>query len=195
MESIQTDDQNTNPAPQRRWVLAAGIGLVLLLAAAAFVGGRLLNKPQEQAAGYNGMRIITSSSGGGAAPTTKEITFEAAQELPDSTPDLVGVFVRREDRSVFVGTGNVTMGMSISDGGEMETSANYDGPVLQVVTTRDTLIYQDATDMQFDNPPADGKIQQVVKPGSLDDMAKNNLVTVWGERQGDRVIARILVFQ
>ena len=43
-------------------------------------------------------------------------------------------------------------------------------------------------------PPADGKVQQKVEAGSLDGIGTNSFVSAWGERRGDRVIARVVVY-
>jgi hypothetical protein len=34
-----------------------------------------------------------------------------------------------------------------------------------------------------------------VEPGSADEIGTNSMVTVWGERRGDRVIAEFILFQ
>jgi hypothetical protein len=48
---------------------------------------------------------------------------------------------------------------------------------------------------QFNGPPPEGqKIQQVVEPGSLDDIGESSLITVWGKKTGDRIIADVLVY-
>jgi hypothetical protein len=43
--------------------------------------------------------------------------------------------------------------------------------------------------------PENGKLQQVVQPGSLDDISANSMVQAWGEKQGERLVARVLVFR
>ncbi len=43
--------------------------------------------------------------------------------------------------------------------------------------------------------PSDGKVQQKVAPGSLDELSKNSIISAWGERRGDRVIATILLYE
>jgi hypothetical protein len=48
---------------------------------------------------------------------------------------------------------------------------------------------------QFDGPPAQGqKIQQVLGPGSLDDIGESSMIYIWGRKTGDRFIAEILVY-
>ena len=105
-----------------------------------------------------------------------------------------GVLVRRQDNSLFVGTGRVTR-LVQNQGSQSQASApTYDGPVLEVVVTHDTPFFRDETDIAA---PADasGKVQQVVKPGSPDEITTNSTIQVWGEKTGGRTIARVLVYQ
>jgi hypothetical protein len=46
------------------------------------------------------------------------------------------------------------------------------------------------------NPGEEGntRIQQVVAPGSLDDLTTQTMITVWGRKVGDRVIADVIAF-
>jgi hypothetical protein len=37
-------------------------------------------------------------------------------------------------------------------------------------------------------------IQQQVEPGSLDEIGSNSMISAWGERRGDRVIATVLLY-
>ena len=184
------------PPKKRRTRLIVGgtVTLVIVLAAAAFVAGRLMNaQAQPQAAGGN---FVVSKSGGASASVTKRFSIQSAPELPASQPDIMGVFVRREDKSIFVGTGNIRVMMKVSGAGaKPEMSTNYDGPVMEIVVTHNTQVYQDMTEMSFDKMPENGKLQQVVQPGSLDDISANSMVQAWGEKQGDRLVARVLVFR
>ncbi len=113
-----------------------------------------------------------------------------AAEMPDTPPDVGGLFVRRDGNSLFVGTGNLS-GYLVSSG---EWEFRHDGPVVEVLTTRDTMIYRDDTLGQLGGVAPAGPIQQVLKPGSLDELGKNSTVKAWGERHGERVIAGVIVF-
>jgi hypothetical protein len=37
-------------------------------------------------------------------------------------------------------------------------------------------------------------IQQVVQPGTLDDLGQDSMITVWGQKTGNRIIADVLVY-
>ncbi len=171
------------PAAKKRSVsLIGGLALlVIVLAAAAYVGGRLLNRGPARAAA--GQAMMARGEGG----VTRSFVLVPAKELPQNTPDVRGVLVRRQDKSLFVGTGRLTR-MS------REVPTTYDGPVLEVVVTHDTQIFCDETAIAAPDLQAD-KIQQVVKPCSLDDITPNTAIQVWGEKTGDRTVARVLVAQ
>ncbi len=79
--------------------------------------------------------------------------------------------------------------------GQVHTSASHSGPVVEVVVTSQTKVYKDVTMNQFNGPPPQGQtIQQVVEPGSLDEVGPDSTLTVWGRQTGDRYIADVLVF-
>jgi hypothetical protein len=102
--------------------------------------------------------------------------------------------VRREDSSIFIGTGQVSTQARTGEDGSLNMETTYDGPVVEVVVTHDTMIYKDATAPPSGPPSGDQKIQQVVAPGSLDDLGENVHMQVWGERRGDRVVARVVFY-
>jgi hypothetical protein len=175
-------------------LIAGGVVLVLLLVGAAFVGGRLISGqglplPLQP----SGAQMITLGQGG--KNTTVSLDVDPAPELPASPPDVKGIFQRRADNSLFIGTGQVSVMAQKSQSGVISMTSHYDGPLVEVVITHDTTIYRDVTMKQFDNPPPAGKkLQQVLEPGSADEIGANSMVTVWGDRRGDRITARVLTY-
>jgi signal transduction histidine kinase len=125
----------------------------------------------------------------------KMLDIQNAGEMPDTPADVAGLFVRREDNSLFVGTGNLS-GVKVggNQGGASRWDYHHDGPVVEVVTTHDTLIYRDDTLQQLGGVVPSGPIKQVLKPGSLDELGVNSTVQAWGERRGDRLVAEVVVF-
>ena len=173
-----------------------GVGivvLVLVLAGAAFVGGQLLNGqglPIQASSG--GLQLMTSQ--GGKPGQQFKLDIQPAKELPQTPADAKGLFDHRQDNSIFVGTGNVKL-MAIKDqSGNVTTSATHDGPVVEVVVTPQTIVYRDVTMNQFNGEPPNGKTQQVVEPGSLDEVGQSSTLTVWGKKTGDRITADVLVY-
>ena len=177
---------------KKRMLTIGGIvALLLLLGGAAFVGGRLLNG-QGLPGGSPGMFL-----GGGDGKNTRIDLDDIlpAKELPQTPADVRGLFDHRQDNSIFVGTGRVQIMVNKDQSGNVQTSSNHDGPTVEVVVSSQTTVYQDVTMKQFNGPPPSGqKIQQVLEPGSLDDIGQSSLITVWGRKTGDRFIADVLVY-
>ena len=66
------------------------------------------------------------------------------------------------------------------------------GPKVEVVVTGETTIYRDNFEFgQGEN----SSIQQTVEETTLDYLDSQKLITVWGRKNGDRVIADILLVQ
>ena len=113
---------------------------------------------------------------------------EWPEELPDEPPDVSGVCLRRDGNSLFLGVGNYSI--TVGPGGV--TEVDYDGPEVEVVVTPETEIYAERVEFPQGGatPP-----QHIVQPGSLDDVVQGTGVRVWGEREGDHIVARVLVYQ
>ncbi len=179
---------------KKRIVIVGGvIILILLLAGSAFIAARLLNGHGLPGLS-GGPQIITS--GGHTSIRISPGDIQPAKELPQTRPDVEGIFDHRQDNSIFVGTGNVAMTVQKDKFGNVKTSSSHTGPVVEVVVTTQTVIYKDVTDQQFtDKPPVSGqRMQQVVEPGSLDEIGQSSNIMIWGRKTGDRFIAEILVY-
>jgi len=170
--------------------------VVILVGAAAFIAGRMLN----QRVGPMGLGPL----GGGGNNVSVSIQMEPAPELPTTQPDVIGLFVGRKDNTVIVssmpmkaGGGGVVVSVNKSDedGGEEVAGSpmNNDGPKVEVVVTSETIIYKDTTEPPS---PSGGNqtVQQTVAEGSLDDLTTQSFVTVWGRKSGDRIIADVLFY-
>ncbi len=175
-------------------LIAGGSALVLLLVSAAFVGGRLLSGQGLPLPGpLSGGQMIMMGQGGKTVSTRLDI--EPAKELPASPAVTKGIFQRRADSSLFIGTGQVSVLAQQKQGGAISMTSHYDGPLVEVVLTHDTTIYRDVTLKQFNGPSPDGqKLQQVLEPGSADEIGENSVLTVWGDRRGDRITASVLTY-
>jgi hypothetical protein len=185
----------------RLTLIIGGIVLVFLVAGAVFVGARMLNARDKEAGGKGG-EIMLVSEGGGAGPVTLSLDIKPAAELPPTPPEVGGLFVRRQDNSIFVGTGEISFDVTVDENGQKSTHSDYSGPVLEVVVTGETTLYRDETKMPSLGPNAasgDQTVQQVVKAvDSLEELGEktqNTEVQVWGERRGDRVVAQVFVYR
>ena len=176
---------------KKRILIFGGIALsILILGGAAYVGGWLLN---GQPFPWGGPSLIPGNGPGEVRINVDDI--QPAKELPQTPATGRGIFDRRQNNSIFVGTGNISIGVQRDQSGNVETSAEHDGPIVEVVVNSQTIVYKDVTMQRFPGqPPAGQKIQQVVEPGSLDDIGETSTVTVWGRKTGDRIIAEVLVY-
>jgi hypothetical protein len=177
---------------KRSILIVSGIvALVLLLVGTTFVARQLLGDKDHN----NGNEQKMALNSGVLETVAEPLDIQNAENLPDTPPDIAGLFVQREDKSLFVGTGNMS-GVVVGDdqGNASYWEYHHDGPVVEIVTTHDTLIYHDVTSQQFTNGLPSGPIQQVLDPGTLNEIGKDSIVSVWGERRGDRVVAEVLVF-
>jgi hypothetical protein len=201
LETEEDEPSSTPPGSSKKWYIIGAV-LLVFLAAAVFLGARLIKSSFNVGLGGDSgpsFAIMRKGGGGGQAKSIR-LNMTPAKELPKDKPSANGLFVRREDQSIFIGTGNVQMMFKKSSGSSSssnDVSAKYDGPVVEVVVNHETKIYQDITEMMPPDSTNSGEvtIQQVVKPGSLDDLGQNSIVSVWGEKRGDRYIAKVITFR
>ena len=191
------------PAPAKKsrrllWVIL-GVVLALVLAAAAFLGGRYLQMGPTALGGGNGGLFLSSNGPGGQVG--REIgknDIIPAPELPKTAADARGIFVRRQNNSFFIGTGKVQLQVKKEANNPNSTpqaASSYDGPVVEVVVTANTKIYRDDTFQNIKDLSSNGtKIQQKVVPGSLDEIGQNSAINAWGKKTGDRLIADVLLY-
>jgi len=185
-----------SPSPKSNapLLVVLGLGVVAVLVGASFLAGRFFNR--TTATGPQGLDLPDGAVGFGGGGGPGEDTFSVelqvtrAPELPQLPPEVIGLFLSREDNRLFLSTGN--MGFAMTDGGDISQSKG-DGPPVEVVVTQDTKVYRETTQLDPGQPPT-GPIQQKVGAGSLDEITENTGVIVWGRRTGDRVIADVLMY-
>lgn len=148
----------------KRSIIVLGTAVLLTVSVAAFVGGRLLNRQLN--------------------PMDNR-PFIIAEELPQSAPIIFGLFVRREDNSIFIGTG----GISVDAGADGEPVASYNGPVIEIIVNTRTNLYREIPPLiRLD------EIHQQVVEGEMDELNETTRLTIWGRKTGDRIIAEALLY-
>jgi len=175
------------------WLIGGGVALVALLIAAALVGGRFRSLRSQPAAPV----VVRESSDGSVttAETTVQVDMERASEIPTEPATVSGILVSRQDNTLRLGTGQIGSKIASNPDGTVRVETTHDGPVVEVVITHDTAVYRDVTARQYGGElPSGRKIQQVVESGSVDEIEPNRVAIVWGNRSGDRVIARVLLY-
>ena len=177
---------DSNALYEKRILLVGGV-VLLLLAGAAFVGARLLNGQGLQLP--NGQTINFGFASGNAKSC--EVSRILAPELPGPPLMRRAVLVRRQDHSLFIGV--PVRNVNVKPNGTVSQTDGFDGPVIEVVITHDTKVYQDVTFQRYS--AICGEIQQMVAPGNLDDIVGGTTFLVWGEQNDDRVLATNLVYE
>ena len=175
---------------QSKGWIAGGVVVVLLLIAAAFVAGRLL-APAEQ--GQNGLQLPPGMAFEGADPEGEGFQINIsdvtpAPGIPATIPDARGLYVRRNDDTIVIGTGNVMAFVSAESDGVPEF--NYDGIEVEVLVTNQTKLYEDVSNFT----PGQTTFQQRVETlDNLDSLGSGTNLQVWGRHEGDRIIAETIV--
>jgi hypothetical protein len=165
-------------------IVGSGVAGLALLGGAAYLAGRLLNPPASASSAGDGRRV--------------NLNPVPSPDLPQTEPTLIGLYVRRQDNSLFIGSG-LTKGPN---------GLGYNGPVVEVVTNHDTALYQDITQIDYrvaeQGTPTPQKLAHL---NSLDEllaaMEQDNgrVVTygatyflIWGARTGDRIVASTVLY-
>jgi hypothetical protein len=166
----------------KKLYISLGI-IVLVIGAAAFIAGRMINENV-------GTVGLGGPNGGRVSISLNDIT--PAPELPTTKADITGTFVERKDNTIIVRA--VSFGMGVGGvSGDSPLDENS-GIRVEVVITGETTIYKDITQLP---DPVNGEIhnvQQAAAEGTLDDLNSQTFITVWGRRSGDRVIADVLFY-
>ena len=176
----------------KKIILVMGV-LVLVVSAAAFVGGRMLTS-KVNPLGLFGL-------GGKGDVMTFAIHIVPAEELPKTPPEAMGLFVERKDKTLVIqslslkgGAGGVVVEKSKGEAVAGTRLDSESGPRVEVVITNETIIYRETTEMGEPNSGETQTVQQTVEESTLDDLTSESMVTVWGRKSGDRIIADVLFY-
>jgi hypothetical protein len=177
-------------------LMVGGVLVLLFLLAAAFMGGRLLAPEQETAVPLSGVAqsegladlALPSGDSPEGAQTFSQPMLEAAPDMPAGPPEAQGLYIGRTDDMLTIGTGSVTA--MISTDPDAVPEFNYDGVAVGVLVTNQTKLYQDVTEFALGQSTVQ---QELVQLETLDDLQDNTLIQVWGQRDGDRIIAEVIV--
>lgn len=153
---------------------------VLLLGAAAFIGGRLLTQ-----------RVDPFVLGAPFEGDFRSLIV-AASDLPTTPPEVTGPFITLQDNTIIVEMKSLeAKGIASS---LPSSTRNQRGPQVEVVLTSETMIYRETTDPSEPLSAKNQTIHQTVEPATLDDLDSQSMIMVWGRKSGDRVIAEVLVY-
>ena len=144
------------------------LGMTLLLVSAAtFIGGRWIN--------------------GGAGRDERVSHVTPAPEIPTTESEISGLLVERKDNQLVLQSVSFDAGSGWALGEADEPMNTTSGPEVGVVITGETAIYRTNYEV------SQSSIQQVVKEATLDELNSQMMITVWGRKEGDRIIADLLL--
>lgn len=177
-------------------LMIGGVMILLLLLAAAFMGGRLLAPKEETAVPLSSViqademadLILPSGDSQEGAQTFSIPDLQAAPQMPASPPETTGLFLNRIDDTLRVGTGSISAMISSEPGALPEF--NYDGVAVDVLVTNQTKLYEDVTEFTMGQTTVQ---QELIQLENLDNLQENTLIQVWGQRDGDRIVAEVIV--
>jgi hypothetical protein len=168
-----------SPSPRKPvspYLIASG--LIVVLAVVAFVAVRYMN------------------AGGGSSMGDERLggNLIQSEELPETEPQTMGVLVERNDNMMIVAPADSIhiMAPGPNQEGEPKMEADYVGDKVEVVISNETTIYQDVTPMNMENAHKD--IQQVLELSTIDAISPESVITVWGRKNGDRIVADVVLF-
>jgi hypothetical protein len=150
-----------------RWLL-----IVLLLTA---LGS--LTSCSKAVGGLKGM-VDTAASGGATI-----IGINSSEILPATPSTLFGIVDHCQDNTIFV-----TQLPSLDQ--IKATGTAEKGPMVEVVVVNHTVIYKDVSSGEV----KDGSVEEKVAPGHVDEIESGNLINVWGEQRGDRIVAEVVKY-
>lgn len=176
------------------WITVGIVGLIVILTAGTFTTVRLLNASEQGVPAGAQVFEDVYDDGSGNPVTVKTIILPAPELPTDEEEGVGGVFLRQEDNSYFVGTGSTSVNVTITDG-VPEVAVDHSGPEIEVVFNRDTVFYEDITEVSFEaSESKEQTLQQVVRQVDAPaEVTGGSSITAWGERRGDRVIATTVV--
>ena len=182
----------------RKMLGIVGIGLLLIiLGAGAYTAVKLTAAQDKPEAGLPAGAMVFEDvmDDGTGNPVTVKTIILPAEGLPERPSEAGGVLVKQVDNSYFVGTGSISVNISVVNG-ETSTAVDHSGPEIEVVTNRDTQFYRDVTKVSFTAAESKEQTlqQEIVLVEQPETMPAGANMQVWGEKRGDRVIAEIVVY-
>jgi hypothetical protein len=170
-----------------------GLMMVVVLLVAACQPAAQAADQSTQPQGFGG--------GNGQGPNFQ---MQPAPELPTTAAALTGSLVKIDGNTLTVqeglrggnfGQGNGTpRPRATSNGTPRPRPTQVVGPQVQVTVNAETQYYQDVTFANLDGQPPSGTLQQKVEKSSLSALTDNERVTVWGDKNGDQIVAKVIVF-
>jgi hypothetical protein len=182
--------QQAEVAPRKRkltwlWIALAAL-VIVLVAGAAFMGGRLLAGGRamlESKRKAVDVAVVGSTEGGVGQVVSRSMQVVVSVEvtppevLPPRRPEAIGRVRRITGDGFILFKPEITGGVAVFDSEE-----GMKGQEFEIVVTRDTHVY--AVEDKGAGFEADD--------GTLEGIQEGTQVWVWGEKRGDRIVAEVV---
>jgi hypothetical protein len=168
---------------------------IIFLAGGAYFAGRLFN---NQANPFSG--TITSPDGSTTSMTI-DMEMTPAAEVPVLPEIASGIYIDHVDNIITINEfstnamgGNSEVVVSVSEDGSISADAGDDAKKTEVLINTKTKIYRDDTDLMKAVDEGKKSIQQILSEGNIDEMNNMTFLSVWGRKNGDRIIADTIIY-
>ena len=167
--------------PGRRLKAALLIAaLVIVLAGAAYLAMQFVF---PGTASSLGLAVIGVDGKPAIRLQAGELLGTRVPELPAKDPDVNGSLTDRMGNSLMV---------NIMNKGNGDSSEDLD-PNYEVVITRDTRVYRDATLDSVTKQDSIQNLNMVVEPMAVENIHTGDIIHAWGEIRGDRLVATVVL--
>jgi hypothetical protein len=164
----------------KKLTLIMGI-LTLFVAVAAFLAGKMFTREIRPS-------IADESLANGRFSFSSSNNITPAAELPTTPPEISGLYVEHQDHTMMIHTVSFDPGI----GGILGDSVDVNSaPKVEIILTGKTTIYRNTTEM---SPSSSHAINQTVEASTPNELIPPTMITVWGRKSGDRIIADVLLF-
>jgi len=160
---------------KRIGIVASIVAGVAVLAAASYVAISLVTT------GSNGLGALPWPGAGGGNPQRRGYEIIQPTEVPPTLPDMVGPVVAIKDQSFRVQSAR-------------KASTDQNVPTTEIVIAADTRVYQDITTRDT-STVVDGKLQMRVAPYAPNRINVGDLLMVWGNQRGERLVAEAVIVE
>lgn len=197
------------------WIIA-GVLVVALLTGAAFMAGRMMQKQTT----FTDDDFLLEQFKEAGLPEKAPITNGTVTALDGDTLT-VQEFGMADSVGMEGAEGVEVVEIELAEGEDWEDFDFTDfigeaGPSYEVVITYETKIYKDVTTFEimdsnnpdmidnmtdeefeamYSNEDFEDAIEFKIEESTANEIGKNSMVTVWGEKKGDRIIATVILFQ
>jgi hypothetical protein len=196
----------------KKILILCGFTLLILLGVAAIVFIQAYNPPAavsaqgvEEPVKHEKVIEIAVEKNVNGVVTSGEVTvtFDDPENLPNEGESALGVTLGRNGDVFTLGTGSIEVEIDVEVVNDEDPvtaiNVSHSGDPVEIVVTADTIVYKDTTAPPEVTPEdletGHKVVTRTVEPGSLDEVGEGMILRVWGETEGGRVVADVLVYE